>query len=203
MGILGYPNMDDNNRDGIFGDYSDVYSNYPEENSGAQVVNEDKQVGDNLQAEIEQPVQDSAIPPIAPQSERQANGRLMFYIVVLGLLLVGAAGMYLYKQKADVSATQDQSMGDYFYEQAANNSVEGSQDLATVEVDLVATEPASSPAVQENTVKASEEKTQNKSVKKADVKKEEFNGYLVYIASTDNEAAYKLFTENGYLLRNL
>lgn len=173
MGILGYPNMDDNNRDGIFGDYSEVYSNYPEDNSGAQVVNEDKQVGDNLQSEIEQQVQDSAIPPIAPQAERQANGRLMFYIVVLGLLLVGAAGMYLYKQKADVSATQDQSMGDYFYEQATNNSVEGSQDMATVEVDLVDTEPASSPAVQENTAKASEEKTQNKSVKKADVKKEE------------------------------
>lgn len=32
----------------------------------------------------------------------------------------------------------------------------------------------------------------------ANVKKEEFQGYLVYIASTDNEAAYKLFTENGY-----
>lgn len=32
----------------------------------------------------------------------------------------------------------------------------------------------------------------------ADVKKEEFQGYLVYIASKDNEAAYKLFTENGY-----
>ena len=88
MGILGYPNMDDNNRDGIFGDYSDVYSNYPEENSGAQVVNEDKQVGDNLQAEIEQPGQDSAIPPIAPQAERQANGRLMFYIVVFIIVAI-------------------------------------------------------------------------------------------------------------------
>jgi len=32
----------------------------------------------------------------------------------------------------------------------------------------------------------------------ADVKKEEYNGYLVYIASTDNEAAYKVFTDNAY-----
>ena len=30
------------------------------------------------------------------------------------------------------------------------------------------------------------------------VKKEEFEGYLVYIASTDNDAAYKLFTDNAY-----
>jgi hypothetical protein len=32
----------------------------------------------------------------------------------------------------------------------------------------------------------------------ANVKKEEFNGYLVYIACADNEAAYKDFTNNGY-----
>lgn len=177
MGILGYPNMDDNNHDGIFGDYSDVYSNYPEDNSGVQNVGEEKTLNESVQAGQAQQENLSSVPPIAPQAERQANGRLMFYIVVLCLLLAGAAGMYLYKQKTDVSSTQEQSMGDYFYDQAVSNGA--GQDVATVEVDLAqndtATKSTAEPEVVTPVENAKKESAKKEQAQKSEDKKSELN----------------------------
>jgi len=145
MGILGYPNMDDNNRDGIFGDYSEVYSNYSE---GAEsVVQEDVEqtveAVENLETQQEQLQADEifqeqqegdGIPQVAPQASPQSN--LVVYAFVLVLLVVSALGVYLYKKHtgADVAVNQEQAMGDYFYDQATANG--DNQITTTVEVDL-------------------------------------------------------------------
>lgn len=145
MGILGYPNMDDgNNHDGLFGDYSDVYSNYSnEDNNVAQTANMPSGAGYQevvqQQAAPQESVQASnnAIPPVAPQSEKKGGG--VFFIFVLALLAMAAAGVYLYKNYIAAPATQEQSMGDYFYNQATNNAP--AQDVATVDVELTQPQP--------------------------------------------------------------
>ena len=73
MGILGYPNMDDgNNHDGIFGDYSEVYSNYSNEDSNV-VQNTDVPSDSNYQEVAQQDLQkeslaNDSVTPVAPQS---------------------------------------------------------------------------------------------------------------------------------------
>ena len=136
MGILGYPNMDDNNHDGIFGGYSEVYSNYPDENNGLSNTSEEKQVGETSQADASPYDVDGVVQADVQQAKNHSSGRLVFYLLVLGLLLAGAVGMYFYKQKADASLSQEQSMGDYFYDQVQNNAMNANQDVATVEVNL-------------------------------------------------------------------
>lgn len=139
MGILGYPNMDDgNNHDGIFGDYSEVYANYSNEDNLEQGVN--AQAGTEPQ-EVAQQRQEQApsgsIPQVAPQAEKRGSG--VFFMFVLALLAMAAAGVYLYKTYIATPATQEQSMGDYFYDQATNNAT--TQDVATVDVDLASATP--------------------------------------------------------------
>jgi len=137
MGILGYPNMDDDNRDGIFGDYTEVYSNYPESGNNEQNTTESTNLNDNQQ--VTEQADDSAIPSVAPHNEREANNRLLGYIVILGLLLVAALGMYLYKKGSFTTNTPEQSMGDYFYNQATNSSNLEDVQQTTIEVDLTET----------------------------------------------------------------
>ena len=144
MGILGYPNMDDNNQDGVFGDYSDVYSNYSEETtpatSGAEeYVDEsfDKQAeaAANLNANSQdvQPdviVEQEAVEQDgmtlqerrAAQSQGGANSNI--FVLVLLLLALVAAGVYYYKNNMvqDTIMSDTQAMGDYFYDAAGGVS---------------------------------------------------------------------------------
>ena len=103
MGILGYPNMDDDNRDGVFGDYSDIYSNFSEENS-AIAKESDSVYGANFEGEINNPQQsvskDETIvgDDITQRAVVQRdNSRLFVYVVALLLLSACAVGLLFYK----------------------------------------------------------------------------------------------------------
>ncbi len=164
MGILGYPNMDDDNQDGVFGDYSDIYSNYSEEKGNAAFADDD--TAEPLQdAGLEVEPQPDVVPQGMPQEQQedalestepiagQKKSNLMGYILVLGALLIAAAGMFFYKQHNEQAApSQDQAMGDYFYDKAAADATAQSQSEQTATVDVDLTTPA------ENTPAASEEK---------------------------------------------
>lgn len=159
MGILGYPNMDDNNHDGIFGDYSDIYSNYSEDgnNTGntsadaaqAPVADETSELSNEpvTQEEVQQEIPGQNF---APQ-KKAGSGRI--YFLVLLLLLVAAAGLFYYKKNMapDNSAQQEQSMGDYFYDQATGTDGSAApQDTATATVDVDLTSPSDSQAANQN-----------------------------------------------------
>lgn len=161
MGILGYPNMDDDNQDGVFGDYSDIYSNYSEEKAGAPFADEDtilsaQDSGIEEQADVvsqgmpqdQQEVPDD-ITGASPVEQKKSN--LMAYIIVLGVLLIAAAGMFFFKQHNEQSApSQDQAMGDYFYDKASADApaAQPEEQTATVDVDLTA--PAENTTVANN-----------------------------------------------------
>lgn len=157
MGILGYPNMDDNNQDGAFGDYSEVYSNFSEEDNSFVSSNTEESVmpdvsGSEAVLSPEQGVneEDVLLGQKGIRVERSDNGRLSIYLVVLGLLLISAVGMFFYKKHVatkDSLSSSDQTMGDYFYDKTAetvqqesssqNNTVSNqNMNMATVEVDL-------------------------------------------------------------------
>lgn len=150
MGILGYPNMDDNNHDGIFGDYSDIYSNYPEEGNNADNVAADAQQAP-VEGVGESVVQEEAVQEIPGQNfapQKKSGGSKLYFLVML-LLLVVAAGLYYYKMNVAPGgdAQQEQSMGDYFYDQATGADGAASQgDVATATVDVDLTSPAASQA---------------------------------------------------------
>lgn len=152
MGILGYPNMDDNNHDGIFGDYSDIYSNYSsEEGSQAQANAGATPQSEGIEGEELQ--DNTGVPPLAPQSERQNNNRLLFYLLILGLLLVAAVGMFVYKKHSESIASQEQSMSDYFQQQnVLAEQQPSSEPTAIVDVDLSDT-PETEKDVQQSTQK--------------------------------------------------
>ena len=70
MGILGYPNMDDDNQDGVFGDYSDIYSNYSEEKGNAAFADDD--TAEPLQdAGLEVEPQPDVVPQGMPQEQQE------------------------------------------------------------------------------------------------------------------------------------
>ena len=157
MGILGYPNMDDDNQGGAFGDYSEIYSNYSDdkqndesvadeefyaETSAHDIGNGSEQAGfsdnKNFEQEVQQqPVIDENMPPQKPHQKNNLIG----YLIVLGLLLIAAVGMFLYKQH-NAASTQEQTMGDYFYDKASGDNPQAlsGEQTATIDVDL--TEPA-------------------------------------------------------------
>lgn len=171
MGILGYPNMDDNNRDGSFGDYSDIYSNFSEEGNGTSAENEDAYNSDlfdeqpavssngaTMNGQSQQQDSNQGLPPAADSEQRRPQkGSGLIYILILGLLFAGAVGMFFYKKNAEQTAPpEEQAMGDYFYDQAADGSNAGGPatdaqasapqgDVATVDVEL--TPGVSKPAV--------------------------------------------------------
>lgn len=153
MGILGYPNMDDDNRDGIFGDYSEIYSNYTQED-GQQVNSVE-----NLQNETQS---DLGVQSEMSQGEKKQNGVSVLRIFMLGLLLMAAAGFYLYKHHFNIPS-QEQSMGDYFYNQVKEQSPadtlvnkETNEPVAIVEVDLGVDKVVATPSanVEKSTSKA-------------------------------------------------
>lgn len=151
MGILGYPNMDDNNHDGIFGDYSDIYSNFSEDGNNANSTTADAAqapVADEAAVPSNEPMNQEEfqqeIPGqnFAPQ-KKSGSGRI--YFLVLLLLMVAAAGLFYYKKNMapDSSAQQEQTMGDYFYDQATGAGDSAApQDAATATVDVDLTSPA-------------------------------------------------------------
>ena len=193
MGILGYPNMDDNNQDGTFGDYSDVYSNFSENETNEASLNAEDGVTSGSYR-VESTVQEEQYNNAAPEQipgqggikyERSDNGRLFIYIVVLGLLLLSAAGMFLYKKQMaakDTALVSDQAMGDYFYDKTAETAKEqgnaqpasAQADMATVEVDLnEASAPASVQKEENNLAQATEAKQEKEmnAIEKAMAKK--------------------------------
>ncbi len=188
MGILGYPNMDDNNHDGIFGDYSDIYSNFSEEaNSSNNAISDNDLAQVNNEAAAQSgntPVKEDAVEipgqNFAPQ-KKSGSGRI--YFLVLLLLLVAACGLFYYKKSAspDSATSQEQTMGDYFYDQAtAAGGTAQSQDTATTTVDVDLTASADSSAdnqgkseTNKQTAKPEQEEKSLNALEKADLKKKE------------------------------
>ena len=188
MGILGYPNMDDNNHDGIFGDYSDIYSNFSTEGEGMNNTGSDTdEVSVNNKAEtlssesvIQEEVSEIPGQNFAPQ-KKSGSGRI--YFLVLLLLFVAAAGLFYYKKNMapDSNISQEQTMGDYFYDQATGSGDSVSpQDTATTTVDVDLTASADSQAdnksIQANnnsTAKPEQEEKALNAIEKAELKKKQ------------------------------
>ena len=112
MGILGYPNMDDGNHDGAFGDYSDIYSNFSEEEntlagSGEETFGDTASAGNSAVNETyaanqqNKPQEDTASTDFQNYSPAKQNdsSRLTIYLIVLGLVLVAAVGLFFYKKR--------------------------------------------------------------------------------------------------------
>ena len=178
MGILGCPNMDDNNHDGIFGDYSDIYSNFSEDaNSVNAAAAENASVSandENTTLSNESAVQDnvSGIPGqnFAPQ-KKSGSGRI--YFLVLLFLFVAAAGLFYYKKNMapDSNVPQEQTMGDYFYDQATGSGDSVSpQDTATTTVDVDLTASAEN---NNSTAKPEQEEKALNALEKAELKKKQ------------------------------
>lgn len=188
MGILGYPNMDDNNHDGIFGDYSDIYSNFSTEGEGINNTGSDTdEVSVNNKAEtlssesvIQEEVSEIPGQNFAPQ-KKSGSGRI--YFLVLLFLFVTAAGLFYYKKNMapDSNVSQEQTMGDYFYDQATGSGDSVSpQDTATTTVDVDLTASADSQAdnksMQANnnsTAKPEQEEKALNALEKAELKKKQ------------------------------
>lgn len=162
MGILGYPNMDDNNQDGVFGDYSDVYSNFSEDGSAPQEFksgaeyaeesfDEQAQAAANVQLDRQVSQEEQVVEPQVQEDnrtlqERRAaqagNSSSNGFVLVLLLLALVSAGVYYYKNNMmqNNTASEVQSVGDYFYDAAGGNQVANAPqeqgNMATVEVDI-------------------------------------------------------------------
>lgn len=159
MGILGYPNMDDNNHDGIFGDYSDIYSNFSDDgnnmnnttaDAGLASVSNETAAPSNGSVNQEEFQQEIPGQSFAPQKKSGGSGA---YFLVLLLLVAAAAGLFYYKKNMapDSSVQQEQSMGDYFYDQATGaDDSSAPQDTATATVDVDLTAPVDSQAANQN-----------------------------------------------------
>ena len=179
MGILGYPNMDDGNHDGAFGDYSDIYSNFSEEEntlagSGEETFGDTASAGNSAVNETyaanqqNKPQEDTASTDFQNYSPAKQNdsSRLTIYLIVLGLVLVAAVGLFFYKKNMSSQdvVSSEQAMGDYFYDKAEQNvsaqapqadaqatETQGQQqNLATVDVDLTANTAAVPSAATQN-----------------------------------------------------
>lgn len=119
---------------------------------------------------------------------RSSNGQQkssgLIYILILVLLFAGAVGMFFYKRNAEQASMppENQAMGDYFYDKAADgaqkNEPQGAQNesMATVDVDLAPaneTNAAAIPAkadVSKTEPAVKEEKSMN-AIERAMVKK--------------------------------
>lgn len=114
--------------------------------------------GGILGAQGQQQAFSQGVPPAAGSEQRPPQkGSGLIYILILGLLFAGAVGMFFYKKNAEQAAPpEEQAMGDYFYDQAADGSNAGGTatgaqasapqgDVATVDVEL--TPGVSKPAV--------------------------------------------------------
>ena len=156
MGILGYPNMDDNNQDGVFGDYSDVYSNYSEETAPATSSSEEyseesfdqqAQAAANLNNDSQELTQEVAYEQEFSEGEEmslqqrraaQAEGsKSNAFVLVLLLLALIAAGVYYYKNNMvqDTTISDTQAMGDYFYDAAGGMDVQKSEQKEDAKVE--------------------------------------------------------------------
>ena len=152
MGILGYPNMDDNNQDGVFGDYSDVYSNFSEDGAGASGVAQsssdmtfDEQAAaaanstgnrpQTSEQDVAQPQEQDEQNMSLQQRRAAANGasKSNGFVVILLILALVAAGVYYYKNNmmADTTVSDTQAMGDYFYDAAGAGSQEPAKESTT------------------------------------------------------------------------
>ena len=150
MGILGYPNMDDNGQDGSFGDYSDIYSNYPEEEFNETVA--PSEVANASQVDYSQYVntnnayQQQQSQVGVNNSEATKKGSSVFYFLFLLVLCAAAVGTYFYKTKTATNVAEVQTMGDYFYNNTQQQQAQtqdavapeqkNESDIATVDVDL-------------------------------------------------------------------
>lgn len=103
-----------------------------------------------------------------PQEKPKAdNSKLLIYVLVLILLVAGAAGAYFYKMKASqqdeiaVVGQETSEMGDFFYDKAKADGA--AEDTTIVDVELAApteqkAENAAAPAPEAKTEQKAEEK---------------------------------------------
>lgn len=185
MGILGYPNMDDNNRDGGFGDYSDIYANFADEENN--VTNDETAYTDSTNTHVdENSVSQAGIPDNTEEEfsdfqnrapiRQGDNGRLSIYLVVLFLVLVSAVAMFFYKKNMATTenVVSEQEMGDYFYDKVSDTAQEpqvtttqedkiqnAETTMATIDVDLNTDTQTTVPSVKKAQAKTSKETAVN------------------------------------------
>lgn len=127
--------------------FSDAGYAAPSQQAGGQAAPQGGILGSQGQ---HQQAYNQGVPPAAQTGQRPPQkGQGLLYILILGLLFAGAVGMFFYKKNAEQAAPpEEQAMGDYFYDKAAdgsngdNGAAANAQaaapqgDVATVDVEL-------------------------------------------------------------------
>lgn len=159
-------------------DDSDIYVNNQNDNFDEPLISEfaeDDVLANDTQADEPEANAQCENPQEKPKAD---NSKLLIYVLVLILLVAGAAGAYFYKMKASqqdeiaVVGQETSEMGDFFYDKAKADGA--AEDTTIVDVELAApaeqkAENAPAPAPEAKT----EQKTEEKELSPATVAKEQ------------------------------
>lgn len=148
-------------------DDSDIYVNNQNDNFDEPLISEfaEEDVLANDTPADEPGVNDECANP--QEKPKADNSKLLIYVLVLILLVAGAAGAYFYKMKASqqdeiaVVGQETSEMGDFFYDKAKADGA--AEDTTIVDVELAApteqkAENAAAPAPEAKTEQKAEEK---------------------------------------------
>ena len=148
-------------------DDSDIYVNNQNDNFDEPLISEfaeDDVLANDTPADEPGANDECANPQEKPKAD---NSKLLIYVLVLILLVAGAAGAYFYKMKASqqdeiaVVGQETSEMGDFFYDKAKPDGA--AEDTTIVDVELAApteqkAENAAAPAPEAKTEQKAEEK---------------------------------------------
>ena len=148
-------------------DDSDIYVNNQNDNFDEPLISEfaeEDVLANDTPADEPGANDECANPQEKPKAD---NSKLIIYVLVLILLVAGAAGAYFYKMKASqqdeiaVVGQETSEMGDFFYDKAKADGA--AEDTTIVDVELAApteqkAENAAAPAPEAKTEQKAEEK---------------------------------------------
>ena len=148
-------------------DDSDIYVNNQNDNFDEPLISEfaeDDVLANDTPADGPEVNDECANPQEKPKTD---NSKLLIYVLVLILLVAGAAGAYFYKMKASqqdeiaVVGQETSEMGDFFYDKAKADGA--AEETTVVDVELAApaeqkAENAAAPAPGAKTEQKAEEK---------------------------------------------
>lgn len=148
-------------------DDSDIYVNSQNDNFDEPLISEfaeEDVLANDTPADEPGANDECANPQEKPKAD---NSKLLIYVLVLILLVAGAAGAYFYKMKASqqdeiaVVGQETSEMGDFFYDKAKADGA--AEDTTIVDVELAApteqkAENAAAPAPEAKTEQKAEEK---------------------------------------------
>lgn len=148
-------------------DDSDIYVNNQNDNFDEPLISEfaeEDVLANDTPADEPGANDECANPQEKPKAD---NSKLLIYVLVLILLVAGAAGAYFYKMKASqqdeiaVVGQETSEMGDFFYDKAKADGA--AEDTTIVDVELAApteqkAENAAAPAPEAKTEQKAEEK---------------------------------------------